>query len=196
MILIITFDPLSLPMRPTSPHFQFQLECFCTGDLVLAKIGQKYFLRPADNQRSILKKNSECTSCVCVTLLSPGDNFKRSMISKLKVGGKSNTWAVVTPIQSVSRQWPPESEYTTIVNHASLSTLALFISILHRRLQWSLQTMKTPYHIHRTGVISGLLHLHWVRYTSENCTFRPWHLLLAFLLWLFILSDFRTVCIW
>lgn len=52
-------------------------------------------------------------------LLSPGDNFKTSIISKLKVGGKSNTWAMVTPIQSVSRQWHPESEYATIVNHVN-----------------------------------------------------------------------------
>lgn len=75
---------------------------------------------------------------------------------------ESNTCAVVTPVQSISRQWHPGSEYTAIVNKASLSTLALFTAILHHRLQWSMRTMKTPHHIHRSGVIPGLWHLHRV----------------------------------
>lgn len=62
---------------------------------------------------------------------------------------ESNTQAVATPVQNIRRQWPLGSGYNIAVNDVSLSTLALFIAILHHRLQWSFDTMETSFHIHK-----------------------------------------------
>lgn len=124
------------------------------------------------------------------------------MISKLKVGVESYTWSVVTPVQSISRQRNPGSECTAVVNHASLATLALFTATSHHRLQWSVKTMKTPDHIHRSGwsqvsyTFAEWVHDAW----CFNSTFRPRHLLPLNLTWFccgcLYVSDFRTVCVW
>lgn len=122
------------------------------------------------------------------------------MIPKLKVGVESNTWSVVTPVQSISRQWHSGSEYTAIVNSASLSTLALFTAILHHRLQWGTKIVKTLSHIHRSGVTSSLLHPGWVHdaltLPPGLSTSSPPNTSHMFLLWLFTCVDFRTVCVW